>query len=222
MHFRIHNEGWVYLISSVILTFISFPFFPIISILLLIISFCFFYFFRDPIRIIPNEDVVISPADGQIVFLGESNLPEECKIKGKYLKISVFLNIFNVHVNRIPISGTIKNIIYIPGKYFRANIDKSSKENERNIIVIENEKKENVVITQIAGLIARRIVCDLKTNQQVLKGNKFGIIKFGSRVDMYLPINYKSMVVKGQTVVGGETLISNPNNIKNIEKFIKI
>ena len=220
MYFRIHSEGWVYLVVSVILTIITFPFFPIVALFLLIISFCFFYFFRDPIRIIPNENVIVSPADGKIVFLGESNLPEECGIKGKFLKISIFLDIFNVHVNRMPISGIVKDIKYISGKFFRANVEKSSKENERNIIVIENEKKEKIIVTQIAGLIARRIVCDLKINQEVLKGERFGIIKFGSRVDLYLPLNYKILVAVGQTVIGGETIISNPNKISKISKTI--
>ena len=220
MYFRIHNEGWVYLVVSVILTIVTFPFFPIVGLFLLIISFCFFYFFRDPIRIIPNENVIVSPADGKIVFLGKSNLPEECDIKGKYLKISIFLDIFNVHVNRMPISGIVKDIKYISGKFFKANVEKSSKENEKNIIVIENKKKEKIIVTQIAGLIARRIVCDLKINQEVLKGERFGIIKFGSRVDLYLPLNYKILVAVGQTVIGGETIISNPNKISKISKTI--
>jgi len=222
MNFRIHNEGWVYLAVSVILTIIIFPFFPIVGFFFLVISFCFFYFFRDPIRIIPNENVIVSPADGEIVFLGESNLPEEYGIKGKFLKISIFLDVFNVHVNRIPISGTIKDIKYVPGKFFRANVEKSSKENERNIITIENIKKEKIIVTQIAGLIARRIVCDLKINQEVLKGERFGIIKFGSRVDLYLPKNYNLMVNVGQTVIGGETIISNPDHIINIRQSNKI
>lgn len=222
MHFRIHNEGWVYLVVSVILTIIAFPFFPIIGLFLLFISFCFFYFFRDPIRIIPNENVIISPADGKIVFLGELNLPEECCIRGKFLKISIFLDVFNVHGNRLPMSGTVKDIKYVPGKFFRANVEKSSKENERNIVTIENKKKEKIIVTQIAGLIARRIVCDLKINQEVLKGERFGIIKFGSRVDLYLPINYNLMVSVGQMVIGGETIISNPEHIFNITQSNEI
>ena len=222
MNFKIHNEGWVYLIASIILTIITFPFFPIIGILLLIISFCFFYFFRDPIRIIPQENVIVSPADGKIVFIGESDLPEECDIKGKYLKVSIFLDLYNVHVNRIPVSGIINEIIYVPGKFFRANVDKSSKENERNIIVIENNKKQKIVVTQIAGLVARRIVCNLKINQQVIKGNRFGLIKFGSRVDLFLPENYIPIILEGQTIIGGETIISNPNNINSISNYIKI
>tara|TARA_B100001250_G_C19627426_1_gene712193 strand:+ start:51 stop:719 length:669 start_codon:yes stop_codon:yes gene_type:complete len=222
MYFKIHNEGWVFLVSCAVLTIIIFPFFPIVGFLLLIITFIVFYFFRDPIRSIPNEDVIISPADGQIVSIEESELPEEINLKGNYLKISIFLDVFNVHVNRIPISGVVKEIHYIPGKFFRANVDKASKENERNIIMIENEQKEKIVVTQIAGLIARRIVCDLKLNQQVLKGNRFGIIKFGSRVEIYLPKKYEPMISVGQIVIGGETIISNPNNIKSIFKTSKI
>ncbi len=221
MHFRIHNEGWVFIVISIILTIIIFPFFNILGFLLLIITFCIFYFFRDPIRSIPKEDVIVSPADGQIVFIGESNLPDECNISGKYLKISIFLDVFNVHVNRLPTSGKVKKIKYVEGKFFRANVDKSSKENERNIIVIENDSNEIFVVCQIAGLIARRIVCDLKENQNVIKGDRFGIIKFGSRVDIYLPSNFKPLVAYNQIVVGGETILANPKNIKEISNSIK-
>tara|TARA_B100000029_G_C17429487_1_gene907340 strand:- start:397 stop:1062 length:666 start_codon:yes stop_codon:yes gene_type:complete len=215
---KIHRAGWVYFICFLIISIVFFPFFPIIGLLFLLISFFIFYFFRDPERRIPSEDVIVSPADGKIVYIDETDLPEECKIKGKYLKISIFLDLYNVHINRIPLSGVIKDIIYIPGKFFRANVDKASKENERNIIVIENDKKEIIVVSQIAGLIARRIVCDLKINQRVLKGDKFGIIKFGSRVDIYLPKNYNKMINIEQLVVGGETIISNPNNITNLKE----
>jgi len=221
MQLKIHNEGWVYFVSTVILTIIIIPFFNILGVFLCILSIFIFYFFRDPVRFIPSQKVVISPADGKIVFVGESDFPEECNIKGKGIKISIFLSLFNVHVNRIPIDGTIKEIQYVSGKFFNANLDKSSKENERNIIVIENTNNENIIVTQIAGLLARRIVCDLNTNQEVIKGDRFGIIKFGSRVDIFLPLNYKPMVAKDQTVIGGETIISNPNNIQKITSTIK-
>jgi len=222
MYIRMHKEGWVFFIPTIILTIISFPFFPIIGLFLLFLSFCFFYFFRDPIRIIPNEDVVVAPADGKIVFVGKSSYPEESKINANCLKVSIFLDLYNVHVNRIPISGVIKEIIYVPGKFFRANVDKSSKENERNIIIIEDDKKQKIVVSQIAGLVARRIVCDLKVNQQVIKGNRFGIIKFGSRVDLFLPETYIPNILEGQTIIGGETIISNPKNIKTISNYLKI
>ncbi|MBI04483.1 MAG: phosphatidylserine decarboxylase family protein [Pelagibacteraceae bacterium] len=217
MQLKLHNEGRVFLITSIVLTIIIIPFFPILGFFFGILSIFIFYFFRDPIRAIPNHDVVVSPADGQIVFVGESDYPEELSLKNRSIKISIFLDLYNVHVNRIPISGIIKDIKYIPGKFFRANVDKSSKENERNIVLIENEKNEKIVVSQIAGLIARRIVCDLKVNQKVDKGDRFGIIKFGSRVDLFLPLNYKPMVTIDQLVIGGETILSNPNNIDAIK-----
>ena len=132
------------------------------------------------------------------------------------------MNIFNVHVNRTPIAGKIKNIVYVPGKFINATLEKSSSDNERNIITIEKENKDIVIVSQIAGLIARRIVCDLKTNEQIIKGNRLGIIKFGSRVDLYLPSNYTPLVSVGQNVIGGETIISNPNHIYKINKTLKI
>ena len=222
MQIKIHSEGWVYFTTTIILTIIFFPFFPILGFFLFTISLFIFYFFRDPIRTVPSENVVVSPADGIVTFVGLKEAPRECKIKKKFLKISIFLSIFNVHVNRIPISGTIKNIFYISGKFINANKNKSSEENERNIIVIENVNKEIIIVTQIAGLIARRIVSDLKENQEVLKGNRFGIIKFGSRVDLYLPSNYRPLVSVDQNVLGGETIISNPNQISKIDKTLKI
>ena len=222
MKLKIHNEGWIFFVTAIILTIIVTPFYNLLGIFLGIISIFIFYFFRDPERSIPDADVIISPADGQIVFIGESEYPEESKLNGKSLKISIFLDLYNVHVNRIPLTGIIKNIIYVPGKFFRANVDKASKENERNIILLENENKEKIVVVQIAGLIARRIVCELKNNQSVLKGDRFGMIKFGSRVDLYLPKNYLPLVSKDQIVIAGETIISNPNEIKKISKSQEI
>ncbi len=168
------------------------------------------------------EDVIVSPADGQIVSISESSAPDECNLNDKFVKISIFLSIFDVHVNRIPTSGFIKNIIYVPGKFFNANLDKSSKENERNIITIVNKNKDVIIVSQIAGLIARRIICNLKDNQEVIKGNRFGIIKFGSRVDLYLPIKYNLLVTEDQNVIGGETIISNPKKITSINNSKKI
>ena len=170
---------------------------------------------------VPTENVVVSPADGTITYIGQSNAPKETNISNKFLKISIFLNIFNVHVNRVPTYGKVKNIKYISGKFISATLDKSSEENERNIIVIEKENNDLILVTQIAGLIARRIVCNLKKNEKILQGDRIGIIKFGSRVDLYLPPNYKPLVVVGQTVIGGETIISNPNKISEISKTFK-
>ena len=216
MQLRIHSEGWVYFIISCLITIVIIPFFTILGIILLILSIYIFYFFRDPIRAIPSDDVVVSPADGVVTFIGESNCPlENNSDPNIYKKISIFLSIFDVHVNRMPIDAEISSINYIPGKFLNATLDKSSKENERNIIYAK-KNNENFYIVQIAGLIARRIVCNLKINQEVEKGNRIGIIKFGSRVDLYLPENYDILVAKGQRVVGGETIISNPKNILKI------
>jgi len=222
MQFKIHHEGRIYFIICSILTIVCLPFFPFIGFFILVLSTYIFYFFRDPTRIIPTEDVIVSPADGLITYIGESEAPKECNTKKIFIKISIFLNIFNVHVNRTPIAGKIKSIIYVPGKFINATLEKSSQDNERNIITIEKNNKDIVIVSQIAGLIARRIVCNLKINQQIIKGDRFGIIKFGSRVDIYLPKNYNIMVGVGQTVIGGETIISNPNNIFNIKNSKKI
>ena len=220
MQLKIHNEGWSYFIISCLITIIIIPFYTILGIFLSILSAYIFYFFRDPIRAIPNEDIVVSPADGLVTFVGSSNNPLQNKLdKKNYTKISIFLSIFDVHVNRMPIDALVSSIKYIPGKFINATLDKSSNDNERNIICAK-KKDDNFYIVQIAGLIARRIVCNLKNNQEVIKGDRIGIIKFGSRVDLFLPQNYNILISKGQRVVGGETIISNPNNIQNIKNSI--
>ncbi len=216
MQLRIHNEGWVYFVISCLITIIVIPFYTILGIFLAILSAYIFYFFRDPIRTVPTDEVVVSPADGVVTYIGtEKNPLEDNKDQNTYRKISIFLSVFDVHVNRMPTKGLIHSIHYIPGKFINATLDKSSKENERNIISVKRNN-DNFYIVQIAGLIARRIICNLKVNQEVEKGNRIGIIKFGSRVDLYLPENYDIMVAKGQRVVGGETIISNPKNILKI------
>ena len=216
MQLRIHNEGWVYFVISCLITIITIPFYTILGIFLAIISAYIFYFFRDPIRAVPNEEVVVSPADGLVTYIGAKKNPlDDDNDQNTYTKVSIFLSVFDVHVNRMPVKGSISSIHYIPGKFLNATLDKSSKENERNIIFVKSNN-DNFYIVQIAGLIARRIVCNLKINQEVEKGNRIGIIKFGSRVDLYLPENYDILVAKGQRVVGGETIISNPKNILKI------
>ena len=217
MQFRIHNEGWVYFVVSCLITIIIIPFYTVLGILLCILSAYIFYFFRDPIRSIPKDDVIVSPADGLVTFIGNKKNPLKDSLDdNNYTKISIFLSVFDVHVNRMPLNASIQSINYIPGKFFNATLDKSSNDNERNIIYAK-KNGDSFFIVQIAGLIARRIVCNLKNNQEVIKGDRIGIIKFGSRVDLYLPQNYNILISKGQKVVGGETIISNPNNIQNIK-----
>ena len=222
MKIRIHKEGWVFVITFFILSVIFIPFFPIIGLILFILTLFIVHFFRDPNRVIPMEEFIVSPADGVITYIGESQPPNETNINEKFIKISIFLNIFNVHVNRVPNYGTVKNIIYVPGKFLNATLDKSSDVNERNIIVIENNNQDTIIVKQIAGLIARRIVCDIKENQELIQGDRFGIIRFGSRVDLFLPLKYKPIVAVGQNVIGGETIISNPNNLTKIDNTIII
>ena len=220
MQLKIHNEGWVYFVISCLITIIIIPFYTILGILLCILSAYIFYFFRDPVRSIPGERVIVSPADGLVTFIGITKNPLNDETdQNSYKKISIFLSVFDVHVNRMPIDAKISQIKYIPGKFINATLDKSSEENERNIILAENNN-DKFYIVQIAGLIARRIVCSIKNNQEVNKGDRIGIIKFGSRVDLYLPENYNILVTKDQRVVGGETIISNPNDIKDIKTNI--
>ena len=167
------------------------------------------YFFRDPDRkCIQNDTLVISPSDGLITFVGKVIIPEKFGINGEFLKISIFLSVFDIHVNRLPVSGTIKNIIYSPGKFISATNDKESDDNECNTLIIENQLGHEIVTSQIAGLIARRIVCDVKSGDQAKIGERFGIIKFGSRMNVYIPLDYKITIIEGQRVIGGETILA--------------
>ena len=175
------------------------------------------YFFRDPERkCIQNDNLVVSPSDGLITFIGKVTIPEKFGVKGEFLKISIFLSVFDIHVNRLPINGVIKNIIYSPGKFISATNDKESDDNECNTLVMENKLGHTIVTSQIAGLIARRIVCHVKINDESKIGERFGIIKFGSRMNVYIPLNYKISVVEGQRVIGGETILAFYENDESI------
>ena len=169
------------------------------------------YFFRDPERVIPEKtNILVSPADGKIVFSGLSKSPENLS-DNKQLdlnKVSIFMNVFDVHVNRIPISGKIAWLKYVPGTFLNASLDKSSENNERMIAKIEVSKGVFVYVVQIAGLIARRIKCELTENDSVTMGQRYGLIRFGSRVDLYFPKNFNILVNKGQTSISGETIIA--------------
>ena len=203
MYFRFHKEVSAALIILFLLVvffyFIYKPFFIILLILLIFI----FYFFRDPERVVPlGDDILVSPADGLI-----TNISETKEGKKTYTKVSIFLSIFNVHIQRLPISGTIAKVDYIEGKFINATLDKASDENERLKITIKNSNNL-IYVTQIAGLIARRIVNYVKSDQSVNQGERYGIIKFGSRVDIEFPNNFKLLVNEGQQCIGGETIIA--------------
>lgn len=169
------------------------------------------YFFRDPVRIPPEgNNIIVAPADGVVDFVGFADPPKELGLKGKkkYMRVSTFLSVFNVHVQRVPISGKVTKLHYRKGKFENVSIDKYSKNNERQSCVIETKHGLVIPVVQIAGLIARRIVCNLKKDQKVKTGDRYGMIKFGSRVDIYLPEGIKPKVKIGQTMVGGETVIA--------------
>ena len=176
------------------------------------------YFFRDPERVKPDKNnILLSPADGKILFVGQSKSPGNLSDNQskEMQKISIFMNVFDVHINRIPISGKISWLKYVPGTFLNASLDKSSEDNERMIIKIEYSKNKYVYVVQIAGLIARRIKCDLSENQSVTIGDRFGLIRFGSRVDLYFPNDCDPLVSEGQTSISGETILADFKLLKS-------
>ena len=206
---RLHKEGYRFLAIAGFLTFIILLISKFLGILCFILTIWVYYFFRDPERFpINDEKYLVSPADGVISNIEEVSGPKELGLENKkYTRVSIFMNVFNCHVNRVPSSGKITQVYYKPGKYLNASLDKSSEENERNYIKMKNLNGDEIILTQIAGLIARRIVCEVKEDEEIKQGNKFGIIRFGSRVDLYFE-NYKLLVNKNQTTISGETLIA--------------
>ena len=213
MYFRFHKEiSAALIILFLLVIFFYFIYKPLFLIFLILLIFTF-YFFRDPERVVPlGDDILVSPADGLI-----TNISEHKEGKKSYTKVSIFLSVFNVHIQRLPVSGQITKIDYIEGKFINATLDKASEENERLRLTLKSGS--NVIyITQIAGLIARRIICYLKTNERVNQGDRYGIIKFGSRVDIEFPNSYNLMVSIGQQCIGGETIIARDfKNNKNIQ-----
>ena len=216
MYFRFHKEVSAALIILFLLVvffyFIYKPLF-IVSLILLIFT---FYFFRDPERVVPiGDDILVSPADGLI-----TNITEIKEGKKLYTKVSIFLSIFNVHIQRLPISGEVTKVDYIEGKFINATLDKASDENERLKITIKNGNNL-IYVTQIAGLIARRIVNYVKQNENINQGDRYGIIKFGSRVDIEFPSNFKLLVNEGQQCIGGETIIAQDIKTKSSKREFK-
>ena len=213
MYFRFHKEiSAALIILFLLVIFFYFIYKPLFLIFLILLVFTF-YFFRDPERVIPlGEDILVSPADGLI-----TNITEFKEGKKNYTKVSIFLSVFNVHIQRLPVSGEIIKIDYIEGKFINATLDKASEDNERLRLTLKSGSN-NIYVTQIAGLIARRIICYLKVNEKVNQGDRYGIIKFGSRVDIEFPNSYSLMVNVGQQCIGGETIIAKElKNNKNIQ-----
>lgn len=203
-----HKEGYIYILFAIIITLFSFVVSEVLGFILLIISMWCIYFFRDPERIInTSENVISSPGDGIIVDISTRIPPKETGIEEEMHKVSIFLSVFNVHVNRVPLASKVERVVYHKGAFLNASVDKASEENERNTVVLESSHGK-VALVQIAGLIARRIVCTASVGQSFQAGERYGIIKFGSRVDIYFPKSFKIKVLKGQTMVGGETVIA--------------
>ena len=206
---KLHKEGYKFLAISIIITLIVWIFSILLATIMLLITVWVYYFFRDPDRIAINDNsYLVSPADGLITDISEINGPAELGLENKkYTRISIFMNVFNCHVNRTPVEGKVEEIFYKPGKFLNASLDKASKENERNYFKIKLINGEEIVIVQIAGLIARRIVCEVEQGQKLKQGDRIGMIRFGSRVDIYFK-NKKVLAKLGQNVVAGESLIA--------------
>ena len=179
---------------------------------LALIFLCFtIYFFRNPYRMVPQgEGFILASGDGVISAIVPATLPKELSITvdEPYVRISIFLNVFNVHVNRVPASGLLTREVYIPGKFFNASLDKASEENERSVAALTTAHGEIIGFSQIAGLVAKRIVCQLDEGERVRQGDRYGIIRFGSRCDVYVPARYQLMVSVGSVAVGGETILA--------------
>ncbi len=210
---KLHKEGQKFVVISLVITFIFLLISKVLGFFAILITIWVFYFFRDPERYpILDNSFLVSPADGIISQIIEVDGPSELKLdKLKFTRLSVFMNVFNCHVNRFPIDCSVKEIFYKPGKFFNASLDKASEENERNYISIETKGNESIALVQIAGLVARRIVVNCSKQEQYKQGDRFGLIRFGSRVDLYIPSNYKVLAQKGQSVTAGESLLASKN-----------
>ena len=206
---KIHKEGYKFLAISILATFVVLLFSNFFGSILILITVWVYYFFRDPERYSINDDkFLVSPADGLITDISERSGPVELRLENTtYTRVSIFMNVFNCHVNRTPISGKVEEIYYKPGKFLNASLDKASEENERNYFKIKTSNGEEIIIVQIAGLIARRIVCQIEQNQELKQGERIGMIRFGSRVDIYFK-NKNILAKQGQNVVAGESLIA--------------
>jgi phosphatidylserine decarboxylase len=206
---KIHNEGYKFLVIFGLVTIILYFISSFLGLVGLLLTVWCYYFFRDPDRIsINDENYLVSPADGLVLQVQETDGPKELNLDGKkFNKISIFMNVFDCHVNRTPCSGKVTEIIYKPGKFLNASLDKASEDNERNYYKITNSNGEDIIIVQIAGLIARRIVSEVSESTELKQGDRIGMIRFGSRADIYFE-NYTPLVKVNQKTIAGETLIA--------------
>ena len=205
----IHNEGYKFLVIFAVATIVLYLISSFLGLIGLILTIWCYYFFRDPERYPINDDeYLVSPADGLVLQVQENEGPKELNLENKkFTKVSIFMNVFDCHVNRSPCSGKVSEILYKPGKFFNASLDKASEENERNYYKITNSKGEDIIVVQIAGLIARRIVTETSESSDLTQGERIGMIRFGSRADLYFE-NYKPLIKVNQKTRAGETLIA--------------
>ena len=206
---KIHAEGYKFLVISGIITIVFYSFSNFLGLIGLVLTIWVYYFFRDPDRvIIDDNNYLVSPADGEIIKVEEVDGPKELGLENKkFNKISVFMNVFDCHVNRTPCAGKIEEILYKPGTFVNASLDKASEDNERNYFKIKDIDNNDIVVVQIAGLVARRIVCESNKDQELKQGDRIGMIRFGSRADVYYE-NYQPLVKVGQKAISGETLLA--------------
>ena len=206
---KIHKEGYKFLAISILITFVILFFSKFLGSISILLTVWVYYFFRDPERvIIEDNNFLVSPADGEVVYVDEVDGPKEVGLENKkFKKISIFMNVFDCHVNRTPCSGLVEDILYKPGKFLNASLDKASEDNERNYYKIKDPHGNDIVVVQIAGLIARRIVCETNKDQELRQGDRIGMIRFGSRADVYYE-NYEPLVKVGQKTISGETLLA--------------
>ena len=208
---HINKEGWRFVpVFALITALLALIWEPIGWIGLVLTIWCYF-FFRDPERVVPQiKDVVVSPADGKVQMITKLKAPKELGLGDEeFTRISIFMSVFNVHVNRSPASGKILKTVYIKGKFFNADLDKASNDNERQLLAMETDCGQKIAFVQIAGLLARRILCWAKEGQNFVAGERFGLIRFGSRLDVYLPKGVEPQVCVGQVMVAGETVLAN-------------
>ena len=206
---KIHVEGYKFLVISGIITIVFYIFSDFLALLGVLLTIWVYYFFRDPERItIDDDNYLVSPADGEVIKVEEVDGPKELNLENKrFRKISIFMNVFDCHVNRTPCAGKIEEILYKPGKFLNASFDKASEDNERNYYKIKDNQNNDIILVQIAGLVARRIVCEAVKDQELKQGERVGMIRFGSRADIYYE-NYEPLVKVGQRAISGETLLA--------------
>ncbi len=206
---KLHNEGYKFLVIFGLVTLVLYLINGFLGLIGLVLTVWVYYFFRDPDRIsINDEDYLVSPADGVVLQVMETNGPKELNLENKkFTKVSIFMNVFDCHVNRTPCSGEIEEILYVAGKFLNASLDKASEDNERNYYKIKNSFGEDIVVVQIAGLVARRIVTETTKGEKLDQGSRIGMIRFGSRAELYFE-NYKPLVKVDQKTIAGETLIA--------------